>query len=53
LGSNENSNTGYAKTKQGELIKGLEDFMEAQKQSTGTYNATTEDLYKAKLLTKD
>lgn len=53
LGTNETSNEGYSEVKQGTVLSGLEAFMQAQQQSDGKYDNTTEDLYKAKLLTKD
>ena len=52
LGSTSSSEEGYAKTKQGELIKGLEDFYKAAQASGGAFDGTVSDLYKGKFLTK-
>lgn len=52
LGSTSNSEEGYVKTKNGDLIKGLEDFYKAAKASGGSFDGTVNDLYKYKLLTK-
>ena len=52
LGSTSSSEEGYAKTKQGELIKGLEDFLKAAQASGGDFDGTVNDLYKGKYLTK-
>ena len=52
LGSTSSSEEGYAKTKQGELIKGLDDFYKAVQASGGVFNGTVNDLYKGKFLTK-
>ena len=52
LGSTSSSEEGYAKTKQGELIKGLDDFYKAAQASGGAFNGTVNDLYKYKFLTK-
>ena len=52
LGSTSSSEEGYAKTKQGELIKGLEDFYKAAQASGGAFDGTVNDLYKGKFLTK-
>lgn len=52
LGSTSSSEEGYAKTKQGELIKGLDDFYKAAQASGGVFDGTVNDLYKGKFLTK-
>ena len=52
LGSTSSSEEGYAKTKQGELIKGLDDFYKAVQASGGIFDGTVNDLYKGKFLTK-
>lgn len=52
LGSTSSSEEGYAKTKQGELIKGLDDFYKAAQASGGAFDGTVNDLYKGKYLTK-
>ena len=52
LGSSSTSEEGYAKTKQGELLEGLEDFYKAIQASGGNFDGTVNDLYKYKLLTK-
>ena len=52
LGSTSNSEEGYVKTKNGDLIKGLEDFYKAAQASGGAFNGTVNDLYKYKFLTK-
>ena len=52
LGSTSSSEEGYAKTKQGELIKGLDDFYKAVQASGGVFDGTVNDLYKGKFLTK-
>lgn len=52
LGSTSSSEEGYAKTKQGELIKGLDDFYKAAQASGGAFDGTVNDLYKGKFLTK-
>lgn len=52
LGTSTESSEGYVKTKQGDLIQGLQDFYEAAQTSSGTFNGTIHDLYKGKLLTK-
>lgn len=51
LGTNSNSETAYATTPQGQLIQGLNDFINAA-QSTGQYDATISDLYKAQIINK-
>lgn len=51
LGHNSNSETAYATTPQGQLIQGLNDFIKAA-QSTGQYDATINDLYKAQIINK-
>lgn len=52
LGSSSNSQEGYAMTKAGDLIKGLQDFQEAVARSDGKFDGTIHDLYKGKYLTK-
>lgn len=52
LGTSTESSEGYAKMKSQQLITGLQDFMNAQEQS-GNYDATVDNLYKSKLLTKN
>ena len=52
LGSTSSSEEGYAKTKQGEIIKGLDDFYKAAQASGGAFDGTVNDLYKGKFLTK-
>jgi hypothetical protein len=52
LGSSSISEEGYVKTKQGELLKGLEDFYKAIQASGGNFDGTVNDLYQYKLLTK-
>ena len=51
LGHNSNSETAYATTPQGQLIQGLNDFIKAA-QTTGQYDATINDLYKAQIINK-
>ena len=51
LGHTSNSETAYATTPQGQLIQGLNDFINAA-QSTGQYDATISDLYKAQIINK-
>lgn len=51
LGTNNNSETAYATTQQGQLIQGLNDFIKAA-QETGQYDASIEDLYKAQIINK-
>ena len=52
LGSSTESSEGYAKIKAQQIISGLQDFINAQEQS-GNYDATVDNLYKSKLLTKN
>lgn len=52
LGTSGYSEEGYTKTKQGELLEGLEDFYKAVQASDGNFDGTINDLYKYKLLTK-
>ena len=52
LGTTTESEQGYAKVKAGQMIQGLESFIEARDKS-GNYNATIEDLYKAGILNAD
>lgn len=52
LGSSSSSEEGYVKTRQGELLKGLEDFYKAIQASGGKFDGTVNDLYQYKLLTK-
>lgn len=51
LGTNNNSETAYATTQQGQLIQGLNDFVKAA-QETGQYDASIDDLYKAQIINK-
>lgn len=51
LGTTSESNEGFARTQASQLINGLQEFMNAQQQS-GNYNATIDNLYKGKFLTK-
>lgn len=52
LGNSVYSEEGYTKTKQGELLGGLEDFYKAAQASGGAFDGTVNDLYKYKFLTK-
>ena len=52
LGTNTQSQEGYAKTRSGELIQGLQDFYKAMEASGGSFDGTINDLYKYKYLTK-
>ena len=52
LGTSVYSEEGYTKTKQGELLEGLEDFYKAVQSSDGNFDGTINDLYKYNLLTK-
>lgn len=52
LGSMQDSQEGYVKTKNGELIKGLQEFYKAMDASGGNFDGTVNDLYKYKYLTK-
>lgn len=52
LGATSESNEGFARTQASQLVNGLQEFMNAQQQS-GNYNATVDNLYKGKLLTKN
>ena len=52
LGSMQDSQEGYVKTKNGELIKGLQEFYKAMDASGGKFDGTINDLYKYKYLTK-
>lgn len=52
LGSMQDSQEGYVKTKNGELIKGLQEFYNAMDASGGNFDGTINDLYKYKYLTK-
>lgn len=52
LGSMQDSQEGYVKTKNGELIKGLQEFYNAMEASGGKFDGTINDLYKYKYLTK-
>ena len=52
LGTTSESSEGFARTQAGQLINGLQEFMNAQQQS-GNYTATVDNLYKGKLLTKN
>lgn len=55
LGTTEDSQEGYGKTKAGRLAQGLEDFAIAVQQasSDANFNGTIHDLYKFKYLTKN
>lgn len=55
IGNSQTSSEGYLATKQGRIIRGLEDFQQAIQAASGSvsYNGTVNDLYKFKLLTKD
>lgn len=52
LGTTSESNEGFARTQASQLVNGLQEFMNAQQQS-GNYDATVDNLYKGKLLTKN
>lgn len=54
LGTSEDVQEGYGKTKAGKIIQGLEDFAIATQQASGdgNFNGTVHDLYKFKYLTK-
>lgn len=52
LGNTKDSQEGYVKTKTGELVTGLQDFLEAMQASNGKFDGTINDLYKYKYLTK-
>ena len=52
LGSNSNESNSYASVQSGKLLKGLKDFQEAAQQSN-SFDATVQDLYNGKLMTKD
>lgn len=52
LGSNTNSNDTYVTTQSNKILKGINDYQNALKNSN-MYNASVQDLYKAKLLTQD
>lgn len=52
LGTSAYSEEGYTKTKQGELLGGLEDFYKAVQASDGNFDGTINDLYKYNLLTR-
>ena len=52
LGSMQDSQEGYVKAKNGELIKGLQEFYDAMEASGGNFDGTINDLYKYKYLTK-
>lgn len=52
LGTTSESNEGFVRTQASQLINGLQEFMNAQQQS-GNYNATVDNLYKGKFLTKN
>lgn len=55
IGTTTTSQEGYMNTKQGRLIKGLQDFENAVQEASGQvdYNGTIDDLYKYKFLSKD
>lgn len=52
LGTTSESNEGFARSQASQLLNGLQDFINAQQQS-GSYNASVDNLYKGKLLTKN
>ena len=52
LGASKSEETLYANVTAGSILKGLNDFKEAVSQS-GNYDATVQDLYSGKLMTKD
>lgn len=52
IGTTSESNEGFASTQASQLINGLEDFIKAQ-QKSGNYDATIDNLYKGKFLTKN
>ena len=51
IGTISETNEGFASTQVSQLINGLEDFIKAQ-QKSGNYDATIDNLYKGKFLTK-
>lgn len=54
LGTTQKTEEGYGKVKAGQIVSGMNDFMQAVKQaSTEKHNGTIHDLYKYKYLTKD
>lgn len=53
LGHTQNSTESYAKVKATQMLKGIEDFIKASKESSNTYDETLESLYKSKKLTKN
>lgn len=52
LGASKSEETLYANVTAGSILKGLDDFKQAVAQS-GNYDATIQDLYSGKLMTKD
>lgn len=54
LGTTQKTEEGYGKVKAGQIVSGMNDFMQAVKQaSIEKHNGTIHDLYKYKYLTKD
>lgn len=53
LGTMEDSQEGYVKTKTGDIIKGLNEFYKAIDSANGDFNGTVDDLYKYKYVTKN
>ena len=54
LGTTQKTEEDYGKVKAGQIVSGMNDFMQAVKQaSTEKHNGTIHDLYKYKYLTKD
>lgn len=54
LGTTQKTEEGYGKVKAGQIVSGMNDFIQAVKQaSTEKHNGTIHDLYKYKYLTKD
>ena len=54
LGTTQETNQGYGKVKAGQIVSGINDFMQAVKQASAEkHNGTIHDLYKYKYLTKD
>ena len=51
LGIDEESDSGFVRTQNTQLLNGLQSFIKAQQES-GNYDATVDNLYKGKLLTK-
>lgn len=54
LGTTQKTEEGYGKAKAGQIVSGINDFMQAVKQASAEkHNGTIHDLYKYKYLTKD